>query len=506
MSLSECRRSEILRLYLAEHWRVGTIARQLGIHHSTVERVISQAGMPKIERSVRPSIIDPYLPMITETLAQHPTLSATRLYQMAVARGYGGGLSHFRQRIAQMRPRPLPEAYLRLRTLPGEQAQVDWGHFGHLQIGRARRPLMAFVMVLSHSRRVFLRYFLNAQMSAFLLGHVEAFAAFGGVPRVLLYDNLKSAVLARHGQLIEFNPQLTALSCHYRFEPRPVGVRRGNEKGRVERAIRYIRDSFFAARHFTNLADLNEQARDWCEGVASERACPDEPDRTVDEAFADERSHLMALPDSLFDTAQQTTVKIAKTPWARFDLNDYSVPHQHVRKALTVRASETRVRLLDADEVVAEHDRSWDKGARIEDPGHSRALKAHKRASREHAGGDRLIAACPQVQQLLGRVLDRGQSLPGAIRALEALLDTYGPSEFAMAIDEVLASDSAHAGAVEQALERRRAQRGAPPPMSPRLPEAARRVHSPAPARLADYDRINPLPDTDTGVTEEATQ
>ena len=122
------------------------------------------------------------------------------------------------------------QAYLRLRTLPGEQAQVDWGHFGHLEIGRARRPLMAFVMVLSWSRMIFLRFFLDARMENFLRGHVAAFAAWGGVARVHLYDNLKSAVLERQGQAIRFNPTLLQFAGHYRTEPRPVAIARGNEK------------------------------------------------------------------------------------------------------------------------------------------------------------------------------------------------------------------------------------------------------------------------------------
>jgi hypothetical protein len=112
---------------------------------------------------------------------------------MVRARGYRGSASQFRHRVALLRPRRVAEAYLRLRTLPGEQAQVDWAHFGHLVIGRARRPLMAFVMVLSYSRAIYLRFFLNARMASFLAGHTGAFAAFGGVARVLLYDNLKSA-------------------------------------------------------------------------------------------------------------------------------------------------------------------------------------------------------------------------------------------------------------------------------------------------------------------------
>ena len=127
MSIDKDTEAKILRYHFVEQWRVGTIAIQLGIHHSVVDRVLSQAGLPKVERSQRASIIDPYLPFITETLAQFPTLTAARLYEMAKQRGYSGGPSQFRQRISQLRPRKQPEAYLRLKTLPGEQAQVDWG-------------------------------------------------------------------------------------------------------------------------------------------------------------------------------------------------------------------------------------------------------------------------------------------------------------------------------------------------------------------------------------------
>ena len=147
---------------------------------------------------------------------------------MAHERGYRGSADHFRHLIACLRPRPKAEAFLRLRSLPGEQAQVDWGHFGHLAIGCARRPLMAFVMVLSYSRHIFLRFFLNARMENFLRGHVEAFEAWPGVPRVVLYDNLKSVVLERQGDAIRFHPTLFEFAAHYRYEPRPVAPARGN--------------------------------------------------------------------------------------------------------------------------------------------------------------------------------------------------------------------------------------------------------------------------------------
>ena len=185
--------AQILRYHHVEKWRIGTIARQLHVHHGTVMRVLAQAGLPRTGQAARRSQIEPYLPFILATLQKFPTLTASRLYAMVRERGYRGGPDHFRHLVACHRPRSPAEAYLRLRSLPGEQGQVDWGHFGHLTIGRARRPLMAFVMVLSYSRRIFLRFFLDARMESFLRGHAAAFAAWNGCARVLLYDNLRSA-------------------------------------------------------------------------------------------------------------------------------------------------------------------------------------------------------------------------------------------------------------------------------------------------------------------------
>jgi len=200
--------AQVLRYYHVEKWRTGTIAAQLGVHHGTATRVLTQAGLPQPGAPRRASAIGAYLPFIRETLEKFPAPTASRLYAMVKGRGCPGSPDHFRHLIALHRPRPKAEAYLRLRTLPGGQAQVDWGHFGHLEAGRARRALMGFVRVLSWPRQIFLRFFLGAHMENFLRGHVGAFAAWGGVPKTLPYDNLKSAVLERQGQAIRFNPVL----------------------------------------------------------------------------------------------------------------------------------------------------------------------------------------------------------------------------------------------------------------------------------------------------------
>ncbi len=491
--------AKILRYHFVEQWGVNTIARQLGIHHSAVDRVLSQVGLPKAERARRPSIVDPYHPLIIETLAQYPTLSAARLLGMAQARGYTGGASQFRAHVAQLRPHRPAEAYLRLKTLPGEQSQVDWAHFNHVQIGRAKRPLMAFVMVLSFSRQIFLRFFLNQRMDNFLRGHVAAFSAFQGVPRVVLYDNLRSAVLDRQGEAIRFHPTLLALSAHYRFEPRPVAPARGNEKGRVERAIRYVREAFFAGRTWTDLDDLNAQADAWCTGPSAQRPCPEDTTRTVAAVFAEERAHLIALPDNPYPTEERVEVSVGKTPYVRFDLNDYSVPHTHVRRTLMVSASLTVVRVLDGETVVATHTRTFDKGRQIEDPAHIADLVAAKRAARTHRGLDRLAQAVPASQTLLRQAAERGTPLARVTAQLVSLLDAYGAAELTQAVDEALTHGVPHPNAVRQVLERRREQRDRPPPLTLTLPDNDKLKHIVVrPAALAPYDQLaTPPSETD---------
>ncbi len=423
MTISPELEAQILRYYHVEKWRAGTIARHLGVHHGSVERVLAQAGLPSIRAVQRLSRIDEYLPFVHQTLEQFPTLTASRLYAMVRERGYCGGPDHFRHLISRYRPRRKTEAYLRLRTLPGEQGQVDWGHFGHLDIGRARRPLMAFVMVLSYSRQIFLRFFLNARMDSFLRGHLGAFVAWSGLPRVLLYDNLKSVVLARHARAIRFHPTLLEFAGHYRFEPRPVAPARGNEKGRVERAIRYVRDNFFAARTYADLDDLNAQAQAWCEGQAADRPCPEDTAVRVREAFAAEQPRLLPVPDNAYPLDERLAVKAGKAPYVRFDLNDYSIPHSHVGQWLTVLADVHQVRIIDATQVLACHARSYDRGAQIENPAHIQDLVDYKRRARHHRGADRLSHAAPASRELLIRAAERGENLGTITAALLRLLD-----------------------------------------------------------------------------------
>src|SRR4029077_9143032 len=309
--------------YYAEHWKVGTIARELGIHPDAVRHAI---GSDQFHRSLplRSSILDPYLEFVRQTLNQHPRLRATRIYQMIRDRGYTGSIVLLRRTVARLRT-PVRAAFLRLQVFPAEQAQVDWAHFGQIAVGRARRTLSCFVITLSYSRALYLEFFFDQTMENFLRGHVHAFQDWGGQPRVILYDNLRSAVLERRGDQIHFHPRLMELCAHYHFVARPCQIRAGNQKGRVERAIRYVRESFWAGRSFTTLAECNRQAWLWRDQVAHCRRWPGDDNRTVAEVFAEEQRRLLPLPTHPFETDLVLPIHAGKTIYLRFDLNDYSI-------------------------------------------------------------------------------------------------------------------------------------------------------------------------------------
>ena len=343
-----------------------------------------------------------------------------------------------------------------------------------------------------------IRVYLDARMENFLRGHVAAFEAWGGIPRIALYDNLKSAVLERQGNAIRFNPTLLALAGHYRFEPRPVAVARGNEKGRVERAIRYIRDAFFAGRTFTDLDDLNAQADAWTSGPASERRCPEDEKLTVKAAFDQEKACLLALPPNAFATDEVKAVSAGKTPYVRFDLNDYSVPHAYVQRALTVVADPRQVRVLDAAKVIATHPRSYDRGRQVELPEHIDALVEHKHKASAHRTTDRLVQAIPQSRELLRQAAERGEPLGRITRTLLDLLDRYGVAELEVAIRDALAREVPHPNAVRLALERRRQEHHSPPPIGVALPDhLKRRDVTVRPHSLAGYDQLTEANDDD---------
>lgn len=473
MTTTPEREAEITRLYFAEHWRVGTIAAQLGVHPDVVRRVLG-LGDARASTAPRPTLVDPYRAFIDETLARYPRLCATRLHDMLAERGYAGAVRTLRQYVATVRPKPRREIYLHTEPLPGEQAQIDWAYVGKLAVrGGGERALWLFVLVLSHSRALWGEFVLDLTVHSLTRSLVRAARALGGVTRQWLFDNPKIVVLERRGDAVRFHPVLLELCGKMRVEPRLCAVARPEHKGKVERAIRYLRDRFLAGRTITGLAEGNTQLVRFLAEIAQPRPHPVLAPKTVSDVLCDERPRLLALPDPLPDTDRVEPAPVDSQAFVRFDSNRYSVPTDHADRALTLVTDDVTVRVLDGATCVAHHQRDYGKRQVLERPEHRTALVAERRAARDLKGRDRLRAVAPAFGALLERWALAGPSLAIQVTRAIKLLDLYGDEVFAAAVAEIVARGLRDTGALAVACDRLRKERHRPVPVDIDMPAHA---------------------------------
>ncbi len=493
MTIELSREHEIRRLHDVEKWKRGTIVAELGVHADVVDRVLDRGAERALLVAPRPSLVDPYGGFIDETLKEHPRLRATRLFDMIQGRGYTGGIAILRRHVAEVRPVPRGEVYLRTERLIGEQAQVDWAHVGKLAVVGGMRPLWVFVMVLAYSRAMWAELVYDLTVESLRRSLVRAALYFGGVTRQWLFDNPKTVVLARHGDAVRYHPGLLEIAGALRVQPRLCRPRRPTDKGGVERANRFLHDRFFAARRITSLDDGNRQLLAFIRDIADARPHPRFRDRSVAEVFAEEKERLLALPATLPETDLVAPASVDTTAFVRFGTNSYSVPPRYARKTVTLVASGTEVRLLDGAKVVATHERSWGKHQRVEEPEHRRELLEQKRSGRIPKARDRLLAQVAGMDALYTRWVDVGRNVGLMTARTAKLLELYGAEVLAKAVAEVLARGLHDPGALALRCEQVRRAAGAPMPIVVELG-----AHVPdrdvTPHDLATYDRPRRTP------------
>jgi transposase len=439
MTVEQAIEAEIRRLYFAEHWHRGTIVAQLGVHADVVERVLGRPGpKPRTAIALIPSALEPYAGFIDETLGLYPRLVGTRVCDMLRERGYKGSLRVLRRYLRRVRPLPKHEVFLRVEPLVGEQAQVDWAHVGYLEIAGTKRALWVFVIVLAYSRAMWAELVLDLSSDSLIRSLVRAAQYFGGCTRQWLFDNPKTVVIERHGDAVRFHPLLLELAGALRVQPRLCGVRKPHQKGRVERAIRWLRERFFAARQIHSVSQGNAQLMEFLTTIALDREHPRWPARTVREVWAEEKAHLLGLPEPLPVTDLVQPVVVDKTAFIPFDGNRYSVPSHYSRATLTLVADDAKVRLLDGLNGVAEHDRAWGRRQRVEDPAHRKELIDQKRAARDLKGRDLLRAEVPDIDLLFVRWVEAGRNVGSMTARTVGLLRLYGGQILARAVAEAL--------------------------------------------------------------------
>lgn len=486
--------AEVRRLYFAEHWRVGTIAAQLSVHPDVVRRTIGLFSDRRVrpEPKAKPLLYAPFTDFITETLTRYPRLRATRLFEMIKGRGYQGSVRTLREYVATVRPAPKREAFLRVESLAGEQAQVDWAHVGQVKVEGGIRSLWAFVLVLSWSRAMWAELVFNLTATSLCRSLVRAAQALGGCPRQWLFDNPKTVVLERHGTAIRFHPALIDLAGKLNVQPRLCGVRRPEHKGKVERSIRYLRDAFFEGRTLTDIGRGNQELLDFIERVAHARRHPRFQEHTVAQCLVDEQKLLLPLKAPLPNTDLVLPVHIDKTAFFRFDGNHYSVPWEFAEKTLTLVVNDLELRVVDDGQELASHRRRWSKAEWVEERAHRQGLLEQRRAAGTAKGRDLLRATAPNFDLLCERWVDAGRNVGNLTGRTLKLLDLYGPGIFRPSLEDLLArgTHDHDIGALAHLCEQRRRAQSLPVPLDLPLSQHLN-DRDVIPHSLANYDDDN---------------
>ena len=461
-------------------------AHALGLHPGTVakwagvEQFRPRAGVPRVGK------LDTFKGQIVRWLDAHP-YSAQQIYQRLCEAGYEGGRTIVKDYVQRIRPRHRG-AFLKLDFAPGECAQVDWGEHGTIAVGSTRRRLSFFVMVLCYSRRMYLEFTVSQTMEFFLQCHENAFAAFGGVVGRIMVDNLKSAVLQRLvGAAPVFNPKYLDFSRHWGFEITPCNIRAGNEKGRVENGVGYVKKNLLAGLELADFTALQPQAKLWVDTVADVRMHEATHQRPIDR-FEDERAHLGRLNPADFDLARVCTVRATKQFRVPLDSNHYSVPSKNAGQLLTLKAYADRVCIYERDQLIARHARSMDRHQDIEDPEHAHQLVVQRKSAREQRLLVQFLALSPRAQAYREGLEAKRVNARVHLRKILALAEIYGKEAVVRAIDDGLELQAFSAEYIANILDARR--RLAPEPAALLLTRRADLLELELPEPdLSIYDR-----------------
>jgi transposase len=476
--------SELHRLHWVEKWPERKIARHMRIGRRTIAKYLdSPAAKPAARERVRK--IDPWKQAIAELLDKDPDANAPVIAQHLKPLGYDGGITIIKDFLRSLRRNFMARrAYVRVGPAAGERFDMDWGHFGALVYNGAIRKLYAFCLVEAHSRRMYLEFTHSQSFETFVRCHIHSFQFFSGVSREIWFDNLATAVAEHDGNLVRFNPRFLAFARECSFIPRACHVRAAWEKGKVERAIGYVRQNFWPLRSFTDLADVNTQARQWLKETANQRRHR-ETSQKPDERFQPES--LLPLPSMIADYRDAAQALVHKDIRLSFDGNRYCVPPRYVGSKLTIKADSSSVTIYDQHHEVATYARSWQRGQTLGAERFDKELHAQMAAAERSATQQRLIALLgPAAHEYLERLADTDRALSRQVRELFALVREYGPEAVAAAVAKAHAARAFGADYVANILRQQQQRREVQPPL--RLRDPALNELATDPLSLAQYD------------------
>ncbi len=485
MGIDSQRLETLHQLRWAEHWSVRKIARHLRMARRTVRKYLEAPASVR-RRPKRASQLDAYKETIADLLRQDPTASCVVIRQRLQPLGYRGGRSILSAYVRSQRLKlAAPRAFVRIEVEPGERFEVDWGHFGALDYQGDKRKLYAFCLLECHSRRLYLEFTHSQNFETFARCHQHAFHFMGGVARQAAYDNLLTAVLEHDGKIVRFNPRFLAFAREYDFYPRACHVGAAWEKGKVEKGgIGYVRQNFWPLRQFTDLADVNRQARTWLVEVANQRLHR-ETRQSPDQRFRPDCLRPLPVADPDY---RDTALALVHTDLRLcFDGNRYCVPPRYVGCRLTVKADSYSLVIYHQLTEVVSYARCWRRGQTFGAERFEKELLASRPAAQASANQQRLVALLGEPAQCYLRDLaDSNRSLHRQVSELLTLIRDYGPAAVLAAIERARSAGAFGADYVANILRQQSSPRAPQPPL--RLKDPWLNQLATDPLSLLDYD------------------
>ncbi len=462
------------------------IAKLLGIGRNTVGRYLKCPDeMPTPKRKLL-SKLDPFKEQIDRFLEQDAVVSATVVLHRIKEMGYDGEISILRAYLRKQRGQSRQKkAYIRFESKPGEQIQIDWGHFGIIPYGDTNRKVYALVVVESYSRMMYVEFTHSQNQQALHGCLVNAFTYFGGTPKTIVVDNMLTAVTQREARLIRFNDAFLDFLRPFHIIPRACNPGSPYEKGKVERAIRFLRQNFIPLNEFNDLTDYQHQVMKWLDEFANLRV-----HQTTGEIPKQrlKKVPLRALPDLLPETGECYTLVVHKDFAVKFDTNSYTTPPWAIGKKLTLKADQNNIRIYHKTRQIVSYPRCWQRRQRIETEAHVEQVKKLRRKNWETKEIAAFASLGEEFRDYLEQLPQSNLPLKKQVVSLLTLKDQYGVKSLSWAILKALKHRAYGADYIENILYQEMIPINQHPPVKLKN-EALNRLRLTEPT-LTDYDAI----------------
>jgi len=454
---------QLRQLHDQKHLTAAQIADELKLDPRTVALWLARPSYQLRQVAKRPSKLDAFKGQIVAQLERHP-YSAQQLLQQLKTQGYAGGYSILKEFVRLVRPARKP-AFLMLEFAPGECAQVDWGSFGSMAVGSTRRRLSFFVMVLCYSRMMFVEFTLSEGMEQFLSCHRHALEFFGASPSKVMIDNLKTGVFEHlRGEPARFHPRYLDFAAHYGFSPVACQVARGNEKGRVENGVGYVKKNFLNGLDLPAFAAVNPAARQWLDTVANVRLHGETRCKPI-ERFAQEKPLLRPLPAMPYDCAVIRSTGANACCRLVLDTNRYTVPYLYASQKLTLKLYPDHLLAYHNEKLIATHQRCYDRFQDIRNPDHIQDLVVYRQRARQQTLLQAFLSLGPPADLYASRLQEKRLNAQHHIQKIVALSQIYGPDKTVRALGDALTYEAYGCEYIANILEQRERQTPIPSPL-----------------------------------------